>query len=55
MTAAAAQTAAPYTPTPIEPLPHQLLSALAQHRMATTGQLHNLLRPNAARQTLSTP
>ncbi|MGW3099856.1 replication-relaxation family protein [Streptomyces sp. NPDC001102] len=36
-------------------MPHQLLSALAQHRMATTGQLHDLLRPNVARQTVSTP
>ncbi|MEU6765488.1 replication-relaxation family protein [Streptomyces sp. NPDC046853] len=48
-------TAAPHTPGPDEPLPHQLLSALAQHRMATTGQLRDLLRPGAARQTLSTP
>ncbi|KUN25458.1 hypothetical protein AQJ23_16375 [Streptomyces antibioticus] len=38
-----------------EPLPHQLLCALAQHRMATTRQLHDLLRPNVARQTVSTP
>ncbi|MFE4413241.1 replication-relaxation family protein [Streptomyces sp. NPDC056821] len=43
------------TPSPIEPLPHQLLAALAQHRMATTGQLHHLLRPDAARQTISAP
>ncbi|MDQ1033548.1 DNA-binding MarR family transcriptional regulator [Streptomyces umbrinus] len=50
-----AATAASYTPRPDEPLPHQLLSALAQHRMATTSQLHDLLRPNAARQTVSTP
>ncbi|MEU9286412.1 replication-relaxation family protein [Streptomyces sp. NPDC048275] len=48
-------TAASYTPRPDEPLPHQLLSALAQHRMATTSQLHDLLRPNVARQTVSTP
>lgn len=47
--------AASYTPRPDEPLPHRLLSALAQHRMATTSQLHDLLRPNAARQTVSTP
>ncbi|WP_432198311.1 replication-relaxation family protein [Streptomyces sp. bgisy027] len=45
----------PYRPVPDEPLPHQLLCALAQHRMATTGQLHDLLRPNAARQTVSAP
>ncbi|MFC8668806.1 replication-relaxation family protein [Streptomyces sp. NPDC057199] len=31
------------------------MSALAQHRMATTSQLHDLLRPNAARQSVSTP
>lgn len=42
-------------PSPMEPLPHQLLAALAQHRMATTSQLHTLLRPHATRQTLSNP
>lgn len=42
-------------PSPVEPLPHQLLAALAQHRMATTSQLHALLRPDATRQTISTP
>ncbi|MGW1269787.1 replication-relaxation family protein [Streptomyces sp. NPDC002491] len=44
-----------HTPSPAEPLPHQLLTALAQHRMATTGQLHTLLRPHASRQTISRP
>ncbi|MFC9624403.1 replication-relaxation family protein [Streptomyces sp. NPDC056930] len=44
-----------HTPSPVEPLPHRLLAALGQHRMATTGQLHGLLRPDAARQTVSTP
>ncbi|MFF7130494.1 replication-relaxation family protein [Streptomyces sp. NPDC008240] len=44
-----------HTPKPVEPLPHQLLAALGQHRMATTGQLHDLLRPGAARQTVSAP
>ncbi|MEV8597331.1 replication-relaxation family protein [Streptomyces sp. NPDC052012] len=39
----------------MEPLPHQLLAALAQHRMATTHQLHALLRPDAVRQTVSAP
>jgi DNA-binding MarR family transcriptional regulator len=39
----------------VEPLPHQLLAALAQHRMATTHQLHLLLRPDAVRQTVSGP
>ncbi|MFE9976213.1 replication-relaxation family protein [Streptomyces hirsutus] len=43
------------TPSPIEPLPHQLLAVLGQHRMATTSQLHGLLRPGTARQTVSTP
>ncbi|WP_333738932.1 replication-relaxation family protein [Streptomyces sp. IBSBF 2806] len=43
------------TPSPVEPLPHQLLAVLGQHRMATTHQLHELLRPNAARQTVSAP
>ncbi|MER6691314.1 replication-relaxation family protein [Streptomyces minutiscleroticus] len=38
-----------------EPLSHQLLTALGQHRMATTTQLHDLLRPAAARQTISAP
>ncbi|MGW2556446.1 replication-relaxation family protein [Streptomyces sp. NPDC001635] len=43
------------TPSPVEPLPHQLLAVLGQHRMATTSQLHDLLRPGAARQTISGP
>ncbi|MFF1717359.1 replication-relaxation family protein [Streptomyces sp. NPDC058268] len=47
--------AASYTPQPGEPLPHQLLAALAQHRMATTSQLRELLRPNTTRQSVSTP
>ncbi|MCH5677260.1 replication-relaxation family protein [Streptomyces gilvus] len=55
MTTAAAETAASFTPGPAEPLPHQLLAALAQHRMATTSQLHDLLRPTVARQTVSAP
>ncbi|MFC9280164.1 replication-relaxation family protein [Streptomyces collinus] len=38
-----------------ETLPHQLLAALAQHRMATTLQLQQLLRPHASRQALSAP
>ncbi|MFG2546400.1 replication-relaxation family protein [Streptomyces sp. NPDC048594] len=40
---------------PAEPLPNQILTALGQHRMATTGQLQALLRPAARRQTVSTP
>ncbi|WP_415954370.1 replication-relaxation family protein [Streptomyces sp. KLOTTS4A1] len=48
-------TSAVYTPRPDEPLPHQLLSALAQHRMATTRQLHTLLRPSITRQAVSDP
>ncbi|SNX88718.1 protein involved in plasmid replication-relaxation [Streptomyces sp. TLI_55] len=55
MTAAATEPASPYTPSPAEPLPHQLLYALAQHRIATTRQLHELVRPSVARQTVSTP
>ncbi|CCK24803.1 hypothetical protein BN159_0424 [Streptomyces davaonensis JCM 4913] len=43
------------TPSPVEPLPHQLLAALALHRMATTQQLHELLRPGVARQIVATP
>ncbi|MFI1759720.1 replication-relaxation family protein [Streptomyces sp. NPDC020571] len=46
---------AAHTPSPAEPLPHQLLAALGQHRMATTAQLHDLLRPHTARQSVSTP
>lgn len=42
-------------PSPVEPLPHQLLAALALHRMATSSQLHVLLRPDAVRQTVATP
>lgn len=44
-----------FTPSPSEPLPHQLLATLALHRMATTSQLHTLLRPDAQRQTISAP
>ncbi|MFF0698482.1 replication-relaxation family protein [Streptomyces tendae] len=42
-------------PSPIEPLPNQLLTALRQHRMATTGQLQPLLRPTVRRQTVNAP
>jgi DNA-binding transcriptional ArsR family regulator len=42
-------------PCPVEPLPHQILAVLGQHRMATTSQMHELLRPGAARQTVSAP
>ncbi|MFI9772074.1 replication-relaxation family protein [Streptomyces sp. NPDC052415] len=55
MTTAFEATPSGRTPSPIEPLPHQLLTVLAQHRMATTHQLHELLRPGTARQTLSAP
>ncbi|MER5602351.1 replication-relaxation family protein [Streptomyces sp. NPDC002265] len=44
-----------HTPSPVEPLPHQLLAVLGQHRMATTSQLHDLLRPGTTRQTVSAP
>ncbi|GGX56213.1 replication-relaxation family protein [Streptomyces chartreusis] len=42
-------------PSPTEPLRHQILAALAQHRMATTSQLLLLLRPEATRFALSSP
>ncbi|MFD7015251.1 replication-relaxation family protein [Streptomyces sp. NPDC059928] len=44
-----------FVPSPLEPLPHQLLAALAQHRMATTQQLQDLLRPQASRQNIVKP
>ncbi|MFJ8313782.1 MULTISPECIES: replication-relaxation family protein [unclassified Streptomyces] len=44
-----------FVPSPAEPLPHQLLGTLAQHRMATTTQLHELLRPNSGRRLISKP
>jgi hypothetical protein len=42
-----------FTPSPTEPLKHQLLATLAQHRMASTHQLHALLRPGRSRQSVS--
>ncbi|MFD5445711.1 replication-relaxation family protein [Streptomyces tendae] len=42
-------------PSPVEPLPNHLLTALRQHRMATTGQLQALLRSTVRRQTVNTP
>ncbi|MER5386389.1 replication-relaxation family protein [Streptomyces sp. NPDC002688] len=47
------QAADGFTPSPAEPLAHQLLATLAQHRMATTHQLHVLLRPDRTRQSVS--
>ncbi|MFB8776322.1 replication-relaxation family protein [Streptomyces broussonetiae] len=47
------RTAAGFTPSPVEPLAHQLLATLAQHRMASTHQLHVLLRPGRSRQSVS--
>ncbi|MEU6657284.1 replication-relaxation family protein, partial [Streptomyces sp. NPDC046900] len=38
---------------PAEPLRHQVLAALAQHRIATTSQLRRMLRPDGTRQLLS--
>ncbi|WP_369383262.1 replication-relaxation family protein [Streptomyces sp. cg36] len=55
MTTASETRPCAHTPSPVEPLPHQLLAALGQHRIATTRQLHELLRPRAARQTVSAP
>ncbi|MDX2916384.1 replication-relaxation family protein [Streptomyces griseiscabiei] len=40
-------------PSPSEPLRLQVLTALALHRMATTGQLRQMLRPDSSRQLLS--
>ncbi|HET6856133.1 MAG TPA: replication-relaxation family protein [Streptomyces sp.] len=45
--------AAESAPSPAEPLRLQVLSALALHRMATTGQLRQMLRPGHSRQLLS--
>ncbi|WP_020123822.1 replication-relaxation family protein [Streptomyces canus] len=47
------QASAGFTPSPTEPLKHQLLATLAQHRMASTRQLHVLLRPDRSRQSVS--
>ncbi|MFI5689474.1 replication-relaxation family protein [Streptomyces sp. NPDC051636] len=47
------RTAAGFTPSPVEPLKHQLLATLFQHRMASTHQLHVLLRPDRSRQSVS--
>jgi hypothetical protein len=40
-------------PSPAEPLRLQALTALALHRMATTGQMRQMLRPDSSRQLLS--
>jgi hypothetical protein len=40
-------------PSPTEPLGHQVLAALAQHRIATTSQLRRMLRPDGTRQLMS--
>ncbi|MGP4014153.1 replication-relaxation family protein [Streptomyces sp. 4N124] len=45
--------AAELAPSPAEPLRLQVLTALALHRMATTGQLRQMLRPDGSRQLLS--
>ncbi|MFD3920272.1 replication-relaxation family protein [Streptomyces sp. NPDC058595] len=42
-----------FAPGAPDPLRHQLLATLAQHRMATTEQLRLLLRPHATRQAVS--
>ncbi|MEW1648398.1 replication-relaxation family protein [Streptomyces sp. NPDC091219] len=55
MTTAFDTVSAARKPSPVEPLPHQILAVLGQHRMATTSQMHELLRPGAARQTVSAP
>ncbi|WP_416069905.1 replication-relaxation family protein [Streptomyces sp. ME03-5684b] len=48
-----ARTTAGFAPSPVEPLAHQLLATLAPHRMASTQQLHVLLRPDRSRQSVS--
>ncbi|MEU4086435.1 replication-relaxation family protein [Streptomyces aureus] len=53
MTTSQPEAADAFTPSPGEPLAHQLLATLAQHRMATTAQLHVLLRPDRTRQSVS--
>ncbi|MFC7309000.1 replication-relaxation family protein [Streptomyces monticola] len=45
--------AAELAPSPSEPLRLQILTALALHRMATTGQLRLMLRPHGSRQLIS--
>ncbi|MFK0127158.1 replication-relaxation family protein [Streptomyces nigra] len=40
-------------PSPGEPLAHQVLAGLAQHRVVTTSQLRRMLRPDGTRQLLS--
>jgi len=45
--------AAEPAPSPTEPLRLQVLTALALHRMATTGQLRQMLRPDSPRQLVS--
>lgn len=43
----------PLSPSPVEALSDQLMTALAQHRIATTGQLRRMLRPDGTRQLVS--
>ncbi|WP_405654136.1 replication-relaxation family protein [Streptomyces sp. NBC_00019] len=47
------RTPAGFIPSAAETLKHQLLAALALHRMAATHQLHVLLRPERSRQSVS--
>ncbi|MEU6511022.1 replication-relaxation family protein [Streptomyces sp. NPDC046942] len=54
MTSSAPSTpAAELAPSPAESLRLQVLTALALHRMATTGQLRQMLRPDGSRQLIS--
>ncbi|MEV6796407.1 replication-relaxation family protein [Streptomyces sp. NPDC051320] len=50
-----AKTVSAYAPHGAEPLPYQVMTVLAQHRMATTAQMHTLLRPLASRQAILEP
>ncbi|MGW4951487.1 replication-relaxation family protein [Streptomyces parvulus] len=45
--------AAELAPCPTEPLRQQVLTALALHRVATTAQLRQMLRPDSSRQLIS--
>ncbi|OQD57659.1 hypothetical protein BM536_000660 [Streptomyces phaeoluteigriseus] len=54
MPRSSSRTRVPYlSPGPVETLSHQIMTALAQHRLATTGQLRRMLRPDGTRQLIS--
>jgi hypothetical protein len=53
MTTTPSPPAASLAPTAAEPLRYQVVAAIAQHRIATTGQLCRMLRPDGTRQLMS--